>query len=72
MVLATTGARRYDRDSACHVIGISVMGWVPMESKNKQKLVRLTSVMVSPYYVKWTIGCDVDKVTFEHLQEPDI
>ena len=48
------------------------MGWVPMESKNKQKLVRLTSVMVSPYCVKWTIGCDVDKVTFEHLLEPDI
>lgn len=48
------------------------MGWVPMESKNKQKLVRLTSVMVSQYCVKWTIWCEVDKVTFEHLQEPDI
>ena len=43
-----------------------------MESKNKQKRVHLTSVMVSPCCVKWAIGCDVDKVTFEHLQEPDI
>ena len=48
------------------------MGWVPTESKNKQKHVLLTSVMVSPCCVKWANGCDVVKVRFNRLQEPDI
>ena len=43
-----------------------------MESKNKQKHVRLPSVMVSPCCVKWANWCDVDKVRFKRLQEPDI
>ena len=43
---ATIGVRKHVRDSACHVIERDALGRVCMESRDRQRCVRFTSVTV--------------------------